>query len=82
MTEVCTGGEIAELLVTGKDGAGNAIPRPKKRDVMLQIFRAVSYCHNMKIVHRDLKLENCLLKDQQADSLVKVIDFGYVFDIV
>jgi serine/threonine protein kinase len=35
----------------------------------------MSYCHNRGIVHRDLKLENVLFK-QQGDLLVKVVDFG------
>lgn len=35
----------------------------------------MSYCHNRGIVHRDLKLENVLFK-QEGDLLVKVVDFG------
>ena len=42
----------------------------------MQILHAVNYCHNLNVVHRDLKLENCLLKDNTKDALVKVIDFG------
>ena len=35
----------------------------------------MSYCHNRGIVHRDLKLENVLLKSR-GDNLIKVVDFG------
>lgn len=35
----------------------------------------MSYCHNRGIVHRDLKLENVLLK-APGDNTVKVVDFG------
>lgn len=35
----------------------------------------MSYCHNRGIVHRDLKLENVLLKTQ-GDMHIKVVDFG------
>ena len=35
----------------------------------------MAYCHNRGIVHRDLKLENVLLK-QKGDSTIKVVDFG------
>ena len=45
-------------------------------DVAWQILSAVAYCHGRGVVHRDLKLENCLLKDKSAEALVKVIDFG------
>ena len=35
------------------------------------------YCHSRGVVHRDLKLENVLFKHpDQADNLVKVVDFG------
>jgi serine/threonine protein kinase len=36
------------------------------------------YCHNRGVVHRDLKLENVLFKNQdyEDDYTVKVVDFG------
>jgi serine/threonine protein kinase len=36
------------------------------------------YCHSRGVVHRDLKLENVLFKNQdyQEDLFVKVVDFG------
>ncbi|CAD8156380.1 unnamed protein product [Paramecium octaurelia] len=41
---------------------------------IIQILKAVSYCHEKQIVHRDLKPENILLSGQGEE--VKVIDFG------
>jgi len=38
--------------------------------VCAQILQAVNYCHKLYVVHRDLKLENCLLKDDSSDALV------------
>jgi serine/threonine protein kinase len=40
-----------------------------------QILSAVGYAHNQHICHRDLKLENILLKAANL-SCVKIADFG------
>ena len=44
--------------------------------VMKQLLSAVQYCHNNNIVHRDLKPEYLVLQNKNADSPIKVIDFG------
>jgi len=36
----------------------------------------VNYLHSIGIMHRDLKLENFLFKNQMPDSELKLIDFG------
>ena len=53
---------------------------------MKQVFSAVNYCHSRGIVHRDLKVENILVKDSISENgeeygshkkiNVKLIDFG------
>ena len=35
----------------------------------------MAYCHTRGIVHRDLKLENVLMKEE-GSLVVKVVDFG------
>ena len=44
-------------------------------------MRAIKYCHQMKVVHRDLKLENVMITQNTLDCGhvelgVKLIDFG------
>lgn len=39
-----------------------------------QLVMALEYCHRSEITHRDIKLENILLDDQNN---VKLIDFGF-----
>jgi len=37
----------------------------------------VEYLHSMSIIHRDLKLENCMVVEKGSDSpLIKIADFG------
>jgi serine/threonine protein kinase len=35
---------------------------------------AVAYCHEMNVIHRDIKLENILINNSM---IVKLIDFGF-----
>ena len=56
------------------------LPEPVIKNIMKQILSGVSYCHDKKILHRDLKPQNILL-DSGGNKLiipgnVKLADFG------
>jgi serine/threonine protein kinase len=44
-------------------------------NVLKQLTHAVNYCHNNKIMHRDVKLENVLY--HHDDNIAKLLDFGF-----
>lgn len=44
--------------------------------IIKSIISAVAHLHNYGIVHRDLKLQNILIKDKNNLSTIKLIDFG------
>ena len=76
--ELMEGGDLLNYLVNrGKEtSSSNCILNEEEaRDVFQQIISAVSYAHNKHICHRDLKLENILLKDKDLNQ-VKIADFG------
>ncbi|CAD8156509.1 unnamed protein product [Paramecium octaurelia] len=71
VTELCQGGELFDRIVQEKN-----FSEKKAAEVMKQVLSAVTYCHEKNIVHRDLKPENILYESNNADSLIKIADFG------
>mmetsp|Transcript_23683 Transcript_23683/g.40302 ORF Transcript_23683/g.40302 Transcript_23683/m.40302 type:complete len:896 (-) Transcript_23683:1301-3988(-) len=84
--ELMEGGDLFNFLydrqvaAAGIDGPlstayNYALPEDEARHVFTQIISAVGYAHNQHICHRDLKLENILLKTKTLEC-VKIADFG------
>ena len=47
------------------------------RDCIIQVTKAILYCHQNEIVHRDLKPENLLYSDfDEEKAVLKLADFG------
>lgn len=75
VTDLCRGGELFELLNSGKN-QGFVFREDRAARLMRDMFSAVHYLHERGIVHRDLKLENFLFEDHNANSPLILIDFG------
>jgi len=67
--ELCMGGDLSSVL---SEDISSAEVRQLYRDVML----GVAYCHALKIIHRDLKFENCIQCRAEGRRVAKIIDFG------
>jgi len=65
--ELCTGGELAKRRLRKEFEVVS---------VVAQLLSAIVHCHNVGVIHRDLKLENVLFASPDPDSRVKIIDFG------
>ena len=63
--------------VPGRDLSKFFRDKPPTRDlaasIILQIVEGIKYCHSRGVIHRDMKLENILIKD---DMTIKLTDFG------
>ncbi|XP_070688144.1 serine/threonine-protein kinase 33 [Pempheris klunzingeri] len=76
VTELCVGGELKQLLQRKK-----FFTEDETRHIICSLADAVVYLHKRDIVHRDLKLENILVKnsldeDDNGRINIKVTDFG------
>ncbi|CAG8666938.1 1566_t:CDS:10 [Funneliformis caledonium] len=67
--EYCEGGELYDFLVVR-----GRLRENLARKMFGQLCRAVKYCHDRRVVHRDLKLENILL---DSHNNIKLADFGF-----
>mmetsp|Transcript_10927 Transcript_10927/g.16889 ORF Transcript_10927/g.16889 Transcript_10927/m.16889 type:complete len:690 (+) Transcript_10927:445-2514(+) len=68
ITELCTGGDLTSRIDT--------ISENDVATIMEQIARAMYYMHKRNVCHRDLKLENIMYANPDADAPIKLIDFG------
>lgn len=67
VTEMCDAGDFADL------DTRNWL---EVRQLYCDVFLATAYCHDLRIAHRDLKFENCLVSKSASRATGKVIDFG------
>ena len=66
--ELCTGGELLDIIATG-----GPLTEGRALRYFQQLVAGLGYCHAMGVAHRDLKLQNLLI---DADDNLKIADFG------
>ena len=86
MMEYANGGELSKNLEKYMDKYNKAFSEEIVQYLMRQIIDAFKYIHGLKIIHRDVKLENILLHYENEEdkknlnimkAQVKIIDFGF-----
>lgn len=83
--EYCNGGDLAGSLQKYKEKFGKPFDQETVQYIMRQIISGFEHIHDMKIIHRDIKLENILVdypnkEDKENLNLmnckIKITDFG------
>lgn len=76
VTELCNGGSLFDRILYHNKQLKRPMSERQSSTYIQQILAALSYCHSMHIIHRDMKPDNVLFVNRKSDSAVKVIDFG------
>ena len=88
--EYCNGGELSKALEKYQEKYNRPFSQEIVQHLMRQIISAFKYIHGLKIIHRDIKLDNILLKFENEEdknnlnmmkAIVKIIDFGFACQI-
>lgn len=71
-------GELHLIMeLCGKDLTSRTYTEDQARQIVRQVASAINYCHDKRVCHRDLKMENILFENDDPDCMtVKLIDFG------
>ena len=84
--EFCNGGELSQALEKYQQKFGKPFSQEIVQHLMRQIIGAFKYIHGLKIIHRDIKLDNILLNFENEEDKAnlnmmkancKIIDFGF-----
>jgi calcium/calmodulin-dependent protein kinase I len=70
--ELMGGGDLFDRI-----GKKKSYSEADARDLVVKLLKSVSYCHDRKIAHCDLKPKNLLLMSEDNDSFIKLADFGF-----
>ncbi|KIZ02568.1 hypothetical protein MNEG_5392 [Monoraphidium neglectum] len=70
--ELCSGGEMVQRILNK-----GAYTERGAAAIMRSILEAVAYAHDMGCMHRDIKIDNCMLLDASPDAPVKLVDWGF-----
>ena len=88
--EYINGGSLTDCLKKYQQRYGRAFPEEIVQYLMRQTVSAIKYIHDRKIIHRDLKLDNIMVKfnnDVDLNNLnmmnsnIKIIDFGLAIQL-
>ena len=73
ITEVLYGGAVLDAILKMKD---ERYTEAEAKVVVRRTLEGIDYMHSHLVIHRDLKLENLLLKQQDDLASVVIADFG------
>ncbi|CAI5498735.1 unnamed protein product [Closterium sp. Naga37s-1] len=74
--EICRGGDLFDRVK-----AGGRLSERSAAAITERLVEALLWCHEKGVVHRDVKLENILLKQRGHDTDIRLTDFGMAAEV-
>ncbi|CAJ1342456.1 unnamed protein product [Effrenium voratum] len=78
--EYCRGGDLFDAIVAQSKNTGRGFTEKQAIIATRHVLSALEYLHRQKVVHRDIKCENILLKHTNLpveENIFKLCDFGF-----
>lgn len=75
--ELASGGDLVDRLGSMARSGAEGMPEDTVRWLFQQLLVAVDYCHCLKIVNRDIKLDNMMVDGNWPRPVLKLCDFGF-----
>mmetsp|Transcript_72048 Transcript_72048/g.168761 ORF Transcript_72048/g.168761 Transcript_72048/m.168761 type:complete len:536 (+) Transcript_72048:81-1688(+) len=78
--EYCRGGDLFDAIVAQSKTTGRGFTEKQAVHATCHVLSALQYLHAQKVVHRDIKCENILLKHMDLpveENIFKLCDFGF-----
>ena len=76
--DIVEGGDLFDYIISNDDHHLNEM---NAAQLFSQIMDAIHYLNQQNIIHRDIKLENLLIMQGDANLKIKLIDFGFAVKI-
>jgi len=68
---------LYKLINQSPDG----LPSETLRKIMKTILKAIKHMHQHKIMHRDIKMDNILMRDINEPKSIVIIDYGFATSV-
>ena len=75
--ELCTGGSLCDRINLHPSGFSEKCAATLAE----KMCSAINYCHAHSVIHRDIKLDNFVYESDREDAELKLIDFGFAFEV-